>query len=204
MLDIALDLDDTICDTASIIMEKAIIFHQEVLRREVKLQDVSECEDYFYFAHKLGWGRDEVCNFFEWCYPYYLKEVKVLDNVVEVLKELHDLNCKIHIITARYHSDKEDVEHLTKMWLQSNNIVYDTLDIAQHDKADLVTKYKCKVFVDDSFKNCCDIKDQSKDTLVMMKVSQYNNNLHREDIVKIDNWKQIKNNVINLKEVNYE
>ena len=204
MLDIALDLDDTICDTASIIMEKAIKFHQSILHRKVDLFEVSDCEDYFYFAHKLGWGKDEVCRFFEWCYPYYLKEVKVLNDVADVLKELHALNCKIHIITARYASDKEDVELLTREWLKNNNIVYDTLDIGQCNKTDMIAKYNCKVFVDDSFKNCCAIKDCFKDTLVMIMNSAYNINLRKDGIVRVNDWKEIKNSIIKFREVIYE
>lgn len=204
MLDIALDLDDTICDTASVIMQKAIEFHQNVLHRELKLLDINDCEDYFYFAHRLGWDRDDVCRFFEWCYPYYLKEVKAFKGVAETLRDLRTMNCKIHIITARYCSDKENVEQLTKEWLKNNNIVYDTLDIAQRSKTEMIEKYNCKVFVDDSFKNCCAIKDCLTNTFVMMMNSSYNSNLNRNDIIRVNNWQQIKNNVIKLKEVNYE
>lgn len=203
-MNIALDLDDTICDTASVIMEKAIEFHKTVLHREVNLIDVNDCEDYFYFAHSLGWENDEVRNFFSWCYPYYLKEVTVLDGVSAVLRELHDLGCKIHIVTARYLSDKEDVVALTRAWLDANKVVYDTLDIGQHTKIDAVKKYRCEVFVDDSFKNCCEIEKCCPVKLVMLMSSKYNENLKNEKIIKIDNWNQLKNNVLKLKGEIYE
>lgn len=89
-------------------MEKSIEFHKTVLHREVNLIDVNDCEDYFYFARSLGWRNDEMRNFSSWCYPYYLKEMMILDGVSSVLRELHDLGCKIHILTHRQSCDKED------------------------------------------------------------------------------------------------
>lgn len=200
MLHIAVDLDDTICDTSSKIIEESVKFHKEILKRDYNPIKIDSCDDYFYFALRLGWDAEDVTLFFKHCYPFYLKYVKPLNNVASSLNYLREKGCKIHIISARHYSDKLDVIKLTKIWLKKNDIPYDTLDIGHKEKGQIVSKYNCNVFIDDSFKNCCDIKNSTKNIKVLMFGTQFNQKLNSKNITRVLNWKEIEKLIINEKE----
>jgi len=200
MLHIAVDLDDTICDTSSKIIYESIKFHINILKRKYKPIKIDSCDDYFYFAHRLGWNNEDVTLFFKHCYPFYLMNVKPLTEVSSILKSLKKQNCVIHIISARHYNDKVDVVELTKKWLHLNNITYDTLDIGHKQKDQLVRDYNCSVFIDDSFKNCCDVKNSIKNIEVLMFETPFNKKLEMEGLKRVSSWKQIEKLLVEKKE----
>ena len=188
---IAIDLDDTICNTSKVIKKFAKNFHLKVLKRKYKKNKLSNVDDYFYFALELGWNNDDVTKFFQTCYPYYLDKVKPLKNVKKILLKLHNMNNEIHIISARHYSDKQDVYAITKNWLIKNKITFDTLDIGNKEKRDMVDRYKCDLFIDDSYKNCIEIK-QYLGIDVILFCTKYNQDYQRNaDLKLLKNWNEI-------------
>ena len=52
------------------------------------------------------------------------------------------------------------VPHLLKSLI--NQLNSETLDIGHKQEGQLVRDYNCSIFIDDSFKNCCDVKNLIK------------------------------------------
>lgn len=187
---VAVDLDDTICDTARIIVKYAKVFHKKVLRRKYKKIKLNNVDDYFYFALELGWDKDDVTRFFDYYYPEYLKFVKPVKHAKKAINYLKKIGFDVHIISARHLSSKEDVYNLTVMWLRKYGIPFDSLNIGEKDKTNFVKKYQCGLFIDDSYKNCTEIQNRLQITSVLF-LTKYNKKFINLDVKSILSWKDL-------------
>lgn len=151
------DLDDVISDTYSVIMEVSLLYHRNVLSREIPetVREAGQSRgDYFYFAKSLQWNTQDVTAFYHEYYPHFLEKIKPRVSSRCVLQKLHDEGHQICILSARELRDYADVEQLTNNWLTEHQIPCDRLIVGAKQKQPFLERMQCGVFVDDDFWNC--------------------------------------------------
>lgn len=174
---LCVDLDDTLALSAKTINEYAIKFDKEILKRTTRIKKIDDCDDYYYFAKMLNWNINDLINFFEQCYPKYLKDIKIKCGTRHYLQLIKDLNIKIYIVTSRRETNNNQVNKITIDWLNKNKICYDKLFINIDDKANFMKKINPNFYIDDSLKNCNSVKKILPNTNVYLMNTKYNKNI---------------------------
>lgn len=186
----AFDLDDTLSDTATVINEYAVKFDKEFLNGDGKMKEIDNSVDYYYFAEALNWNKDNIREFFKQYYLEIIEKVKVKPLVAETIDKLKKENNKIYIITARRKREENEIENITKKWLDKNKIYYDELYINAKEKFSLVNELSIDYFIDDSYKNCKEVLEKTKAQVFMIE-TEFNKQIKDNKIKIIKNINQI-------------
>lgn len=186
----AFDLDDTLSDTATVINEYAVKFDKEFLNGDGKMKEIDNSVDYYYFAEALNWNKDNIRDFFKQYYIEIIKKVKIKPLVTETIDKLKKGNNKIYIITARRKREENEIENITKKWLDKNKIYYDELYINAKEKFSLVNELSIDYFIDDSYKNCKEVLEKTKAQVFMIE-TKFNKQIKDNKIKIIKNINQI-------------
>lgn len=186
----AFDLDDTLSDTATVINEYAVKFDKEFLNGDGKMKVIDDSVDYYYFAEALNWNKDNIRKFFKQYYLEIIEKVKVKPLVAETIDKLKKKNNKIYIITARRKREENEIENITKKWLNKNKIYYDELYINAKEKFSLVNELGIDYFIDDSYKNCIEVLEKTKAQVFMIE-TEFNKQIKDNKIKIIKNINQI-------------
>lgn len=186
----AFDLDDTLSDTATVINEYAIKFDKEFLKGNGKMKKINNAIDYYYFAEALNWNKDNIKEFFKQYYIEIIEKVEVKPFVSETINKLKIQNNEIYIITARRKREKNVIENITKRWLNKNKIYYDGLYINAKEKFNLVNELNIDYFIDDSYKNCKEVLENTKAKVFMLE-TEFNKQIKDDKIKTIKNINQI-------------
>lgn len=186
----AFDLDDTLSDTATVINEYAVKFDKEFLNGDGKMKEIDDSVDYYYFAEALNWNKDNIREFFKQYYLEIIEKVKVKPFVAETIDKLKKENNKIYIITARRKREENEIENITKKWLDKNKIYYDELYINAKEKFSLVNELSIDYFIDDSYKNCKEVLEKTKAQVFMIE-TEFNKQIKDNKIKIIKNINQI-------------
>lgn len=110
------------------------------------------------------------------------------EGIAEVIKKLRTDGNKIHIITSRYFTDKDNVlgkvmRTIVREWLIENGIEYDDIVFCGEDKSDAIKDKYISVMVEDNPDN---IKKLSNLTDVISVKCNYNRDIHGQHIVQFD------------------
>ncbi len=186
----AFDLDDTLSDTATVINEYAVKFDKEFLNGDGKMKVIDDSVDYYYFAEALNWNKDNIREFFKQYYLEIIEKVKVKPLVAETIDKLKKKNNKIYIITARRKREENEIENITKKWLDKNKIYYDELYINAKEKFRLVNELGIDYFIDDSYKNCIEVLEKTKAQVFMIE-TEFNKQIKDNKIKIIKNINRI-------------
>lgn len=184
------DLDDTLTNTANVLNEYAIKFDKEYLKGEGKLKKIDDAEDYYHFADALGWGNDDIKLFFEVYYLDILKNVEIKPDAREAIAKLKIRGDKIYIITARRERQDNIVEKITKNSLEKYGVVYDNIFIDIQNKSEKVKELKIDIFIDDGYKNCLEVKENTSAKVYMIE-TPFNKGIHDSSILKIKSLNEL-------------
>ena len=188
---ICLDLDDTLSNTAETILDYAVRYDKEVLKRHGKIDSKIKSKDYFYFATMLNWDDKMTISFFKDNYPFYLEKIKAKSYAKKFTEKLKQMGFAIHIVTARPKNEFFDVEKITKKWLENNSITYDKLLINKKNKEEYISSVNCKIFVDDSIENCEKVKMLEKNIKVYLINTSYNKFEKKPGIIRVNNLEEL-------------
>lgn len=180
------DLDDTLCDTGSTIIEYAKYHDINKLNGSGKIETSNNNIDDYYFARMLGWNREQLIDFFNTYYPMYLEDIKVKSEAVELLQKLKELDYIIYVVTARREKKLRMVYEITKKWLEENNLAYDGLVINCTNKGEFVKSVNAKLFLDDSLKHCLDVYTYSPQTKNYLLTTPYNKAVENSNIQRVN------------------
>lgn len=173
-MNIGFDLDDVISNTYPVILEEALKYHRNILKRDFKkIIEENSKGDYCYFAKVLGWNSQEYTDFYHIAYPYFLENCFPKKNVKSVIDTLVQKGHYIYIITARELRDYADVYRLTQDWLSRWKIHADCITIEAKEKQKYVKEYGIKIFIDDSYSVCKKVS-KSCDCKVYHHICNYN------------------------------
>ena len=189
-MNIGIDIDDTISETFETLIPYAQKYTIEDLKRKSKIQIDNNCDNHFYIVNMNGWNEQEAIRFWEKYYAEILKELNVKKFAAEVIGKLREQGHKIYLITARWDMKKDNVEEITKDWLEKNNVEYDGLFLNASNKLELVKENDIDLFIDDSFKNCKNIIDNSNTKVYMMN-SKANESFNYKNIQRVFSWPEI-------------
>lgn len=189
-MNIGIDIDDTISETFETILPYAQKYTIEDLKRESKVNLTGTFGDHFYIVYVNGWNEQEALSFWEKYYAQILRKVNIKKFATEVINKLRQDGHKVYIITARWNMKKENVEEITRNWLQENNVEYDGLFLNASDKLSIAKENNIDIFIDDSFKNCKKVADGS-DIKVYMMDSRANEQMNDEKIQRVFSWPEI-------------
>ena len=182
------DLDDTICDTSTVILEQAGRFNKEEFNIHEPLHAHDNCSDFLEFLNAFGWGEEQIESFFDKNYPAFLEEVVPKVGVVDTIHKLHLSGWKIHIVTSRREINGR-VYLMTEKWLQKHGVIFDSLTIEAINKIPILKDKETDFFFDDSIKNCIHAS-QSGITSFLMD-TPYNRAFSCREIERIKSFSDI-------------
>ena len=188
LMNIGIDIDDTIAMTSKEIDIYAKKYAENILKRKFELKEI-EILDPMWAKHLYGWNDEQDKEFWHLYYEQIMKNVKPKNDSIEIINELSRENTII-IISARWDRENGIIAKITKEWLEKYNIHYDKLFIGYLDKRDIVKKNNIELFIDDSYKTCKSISDIGIRTLLMN--SRINKDMKINDIERVSSWKEIK------------
>ena len=189
-MNIGIDIDDTISETFETLLPYSQKYTVEDLKRESKVELKADLSNHFYIVYMNGWNEKEAIEFWEKYYAEILRSLNIKKFAAEVINKLREDGHKIYFITARWDMKKDNVEEITKKWLKENNVEYDGLFLNANDKLTLAKENNIDIFIDDSFKNCKSIADNTKAKVYMM-TSRVNGNLNDDKIKRVFSWPEI-------------
>ena len=189
-MNIGIDIDDTIAETFETLLPYSQKYTIEDLKKESKVYIDSNCTNHFYIVYTNGWNQQEAIEFWEKYYAEILRQLNMKKFASEIINKLKQEGHKIYFITARWDMKKDSVEEITKQWLKENNIEYDALFLNAKDKLSLVKENDIDLFIDDSFKNCKTIADNTSCKVYMM-TSRVNGSLKDKKIKRVFSWPEI-------------
>ena len=189
-MNIGIDIDDTISETFETLLPYAQKYTIEDLKIKSEINMNQDFLDHFYIVKMNGWKEQEAISFWNKYYGEILKKVNIKKFAAEVINRFKKKGHKIYLITARWDMPNDNIQEITKQWLKKNNVEYDELIINASDKLQLIKEKNIDVFIDDSFKNCKNIAENSN-TKVYMMTSRVNGTFNHEKITRVYSWPEV-------------
>lgn len=190
-MNIGIDIDDTISETFETLLPYAQKYTIEELGKEAKVDLNQDFLNHFYIERMFNWNKEEAMNFWIRYYEEILRQVNIKKFASDVINKLKDNGNKIYLITARWAMENNNVEEITKRWLENNKVVYDKMFLGANDKVNLIKDNKIDIFIDDSYQNCKDVSEKT-DAKVYMMNSRVNENFKIENVKRVYSWCELE------------
>lgn len=188
MSKIAIDIDNTICNTSDFFGPMAEDYDRNVLHKNNVI-------NYDKVVHRSdNWSKEELSYFVE---NYFNKEsinIPIKEDAILYINKLKELGYEIIFITNRGIKEDDHTDFIVQDYLERNNIPYDNIITKSNDKYMYLDG--CDYFIDDAIWNCEEAYKKSKTKVIMMetnKTKDYKN----DEIFKASNWKEIYSFIIN-------
>ena len=181
---IGLDIDDVIFDTSKVILE---IF--------------DGIEDGELKKHKIDVMRGDasipvVARFLKKYLIVVVKESRPKPGAAEVIHGLRKDGNKIVLITARGEKNFSGIVAENERVLKKAGIEYDVLVYDSADKVDACRENGVEVFVDDSPKNCVEVKRELGIPVIGFESDITREDLHKAGIPSVNNWEELKKKLL--------
>ena len=200
-MNIGIDIDDTIANTYDVLFNYAQNYTINDIGKEIK--DVNRnIITHMYCTNFHNWNKKEDKEFLDKYYEKTVLKVQPKMYAVENIKRLKESGDKIYLITARFLSDKFDVEKLTKDWLEKYGIPYDKLILNSQNKVIAAKENDIDIFVDDSIKNCTEMANVGSKTYMMDTI--INKDFESEDIERVYSWPHLYQKIEIIKKIKKE
>lgn len=200
-MNIGIDIDDTIANTYDVLFNYAQNYTINDIGKEIK--DVNRnIITHMYCTNFHNWNKKEDKEFLDKYYEKTVLKVQPKMYAVENIKRLKESGDKIYLITARFLSDKFDVEKLTKDWLEKYGIPYDKLILNSQNKVNVAKENDIDIFVDDSIKNCTEMANVGIKTYMMDTI--INKDFESEDIERVYSWPHLYQKIEIIKKIKKE
>lgn len=189
-MNIGIDIDDTIAETFETLLPYSQKYTIEDLKKESNIKISDKINNHFYIEYMNDWNEEEANNFWEKYYAELLEKISIKMFASDVINKLKEEGNDIYLITARWDMKDNDTKKITEKWLEKNNIHYDKLIINAKDKLKVAKENNIDIFIDDSYRNCKNIVDNS-DIKVFMMNSRVNTMLNDVKIKRVFSWPEI-------------
>ncbi len=182
MKKIAIDIDNTICNTSEFYGKLALYYDREVLHKSSKInfdKVVPRSDE---------WTKEELAGFINTIYNVEAINIPLKDDVCMYVCMLRKEGYKIVFITNRGIKEDDHTDLIIPDYLKKNDIPFDEIITKSNDKFKFLSD--CDYFVDDDIKNCEDAVANTKTKVIMMstpKTKDYKN----EKVHKVDSWKEV-------------
>lgn len=187
-MNIGIDIDDTIANTYDVLFKyvQEYTIHDIVTDREKNNRDMIA---QMYRTNFRNGDKKQDKEFFNRYYEKTVLKVKPKMNAIENIKKLKEEGNQIYLITARFPSEKFNIEELTKGWLKKYDIPYDKLILDSENKVITAKEHCIDIFVDDNIKNCTEMAKVGIKTYIMDTI--VNKDFIDENIERVYSWSQL-------------
>lgn len=199
-MNIGIDIDDTISDTYTTLLEYAQKYTLEELKKNPTF-DNTKITNHSYIESMHNWTKEEIIKFWNKYYAKILRKVHIKTFATEKIKKLKEKGHKIYLITARWDMNNDNIKEITLEWLRNNDVKYDEFFMNAKEKLEIVKYKNIDVFIDDNFDNCKSIAYGSNARVFLMD-ARANQNLEDERITRVYSWPHVYQEILKLKEVN--
>lgn len=195
-MNIGIDIDDTIANTYDVLFKyvQEYTIHDIVTDREKANRDIIA---QMYHTNFRNGDKKQDKEFLNRYYEKTVLKVEPKKNAVENIKKLKEEGNQIYLITARFPSNKFDIEELTKDWLKKYDIQYDKLILNSENKVITAKEYCIDIFVDDNIKNCTEMAKVGIKTYIMDTI--VNKDFKDENIERVYSWSHLYQKIENYK-----
>ena len=181
---IGLDIDDVIFDTSKTMSE---------ILGEIKDEEL--------IAHKLDVMRGDVsipavAKFLKKYLIVAVKEGEAKPGVAEAIHRLRENGNKVVLITARGEKNFPGTVTVNEKALKDAHIEYDALIYDSADKVDACRENGVEIFVDDSPKNCTEVKHELGIPVIGFESEITRDSLREADITSVDNWQDLEKKLL--------
>ena len=179
---IAIDIDNTICETSLYFKDIAIKYDREYLHKNSKI-DFSKM-----LPRSEEWTSEEFRYYIDNIFNNEVINIPIKDQVSYYINKLKDRGCIITFITTRGEKSDDKSATFTEEYLNKHNIPYDNLIMGVRDKYKYIDGYD--FFIDDSVSECEKALSNLNCKVIMMK--SVNNAEYQNDKLHIaNNWEEI-------------
>lgn len=186
---IGIDIDGVLNSQYNFCIDYGTKFCNEIGKFKIENINVIDTTDMFL------WGEDIAHQFWN----KYRKELVITlpskKHASEVIKKLKENGNEIFIITARKNNDewfpddlKNDVENITKKWLDENHIYYDDISFGVKDKGLYCKQNNINYMIEDDPNN---IRKLIGNTNIIIFDYPYNRNNEFKNITRAFSWYDI-------------
>lgn len=151
---------------------------------------------------RFNWSSEDDRSFWKTNYLYYLTTSEfIYPSAVDVIQDLYWSGHSIYIITQRNQSlltqldISENMEELTKDWLNKNNIPFHQLILTEHPKQFVIRELNITLMIDDNLELLMDI---SKYIKVIGFRAHCNLQYFLPNIQMVSSWKELKYKILNM------
>lgn len=181
LMKIAIDIDNTICDTTAFFKEKTLKYDREILNKtnEIDLNKV--------IPRSKSWTIEELNYYIENIFNKESINIPIKKDAAYYINKLKE-EYYITFITNRGIKEDDHTDKIIEQYLKKHNIPYDRIITKSNDKYRYIKDFD--FFIDDSIKECEMALNNTRCKVIMMESPQnieYSNNL----IFKTNDWKKI-------------
>lgn len=186
---IGLDIDDTICNSASISLKYALEFDKTL--RNTGIVD----ENHYITRGMFDWIKEEIEKFSSLYFDNTALEAEPYLGVKEAFDKWHRLGYQIILISARneFFSNPKKV---TEEWLKKYDLQVDKLYVATDLKDECAFNENISIYMDDIPSTCRAVYKKGIPTIKMY--SKYTSNEAIEDIPMVNNFQEFVDIVSNM------
>ena len=182
MSKIAIDIDNTICNTSDFFGLMAENYDRNVLHKNnvINYDKIVPRSD--------DWSKEELAYFVE---NYFNKEsinIPIKEDAVIYINKLKDLENEIIFITNRGIKNDDHTDLIVSKYLEKHNIPYNNIITKSNDKYMYLND--CDYFIDDAIRNCEQALERSYVKVIMMETNK-TKNYNNDKIFKASNWREI-------------
>ena len=188
MSKIAIDIDNTICNTSEFYGKMAVEYDRDILHKNSNINFNK------IMPRSEEWSKDELAYFVE---NYFNKEsmnIPIKEDAVIYINKLKELGYEIIFITNRGIKEDDYSDLTVPKYLAKNNIPYDSIITKSNDK--YMYLGDCAYFIDDEIQNC-ELAAEKSNTKVIMIETDKTKNYNNDMIFKACNWQEIYNYIVN-------
>lgn len=161
------------------------VFELEYASKFIKKTGIGIMNDLSKYSVKeaFHWNEEEEDEFWEWCIQEFV-ENKPRTFASEVINKLKEEN-EIYIITARTLKELDNMQEVTKKFLQKYNINYDKIIFADEDKLQTCIEQGIDLMIEDKPSNVMKISTKIP---VLCMDARYNRECEGENITRVFSW----------------
>lgn len=181
---IGFDIDDVIFDTSGVM-------------RNI----LGEIKDEELIARKLDVMRGDasipaVAKFLKKYLIVAVKEGKAKPGATEIIRNLRKNGCKVILITARGEKNFPGTVAVNEKALKDAGIEYDKVIYDSADKVDACRENGVEIFVDDSPKNCTEVKHELGIPVIGFESEITRESLREAGVPSVDNWQDLEKKLL--------
>ncbi len=187
---IGIDMDDTLTNTAELLLAYAQKYDYEHLKRNISLSKdkVFSIINGNSLENGMVWSKQQSDSFKNKYHESVLQNASIKPFAKEIIDKLIQEGNKIFFVTARNNKDDRisDSYLISKKLLENNHIKYHKLITECSDKLSICKENNIDLFIDDKLETCLELKNNGITALLMN--TPLNNNLNEEDVIRVYSW----------------